>query len=289
MAYGAGTGAGISGVTEFDSFIPEVWSSAVMGFVKSALRFRPMVDDYSAWVSNGGDKIHVPSLSEVTVEDKAENTAIEYDATVESKVTIDINKFKYASKMFETDSLLKAQNSPQILSGYAENLGYALAKQIDVDIASTLTAGLTSGATLSADDALSDAEIQAMLASLGEADLDYREGGLSMVVNPTLYADLLNNPKFVRHDAVGDSKIPSGSLGSIYGLDLQMSNSLGSGGTNVSGIVFHKSACGFAMRQEIKADNQYDIDYLAQKVVFSCMYGSKMIHASRGYKFTNAS
>ena len=65
--------------------------------MRQALRFRPMVDDYSAWVSNGGDKIHVPSLSEVTVEDKAENTAVEYDATVESKVTIDINKFKYAS------------------------------------------------------------------------------------------------------------------------------------------------------------------------------------------------
>jgi len=99
----------------------------------------------------------------------------------------------------------------------------------------------------------------------------------------------LNNPKFVRHDAVGDSKIPSGALGSIYGINLSMSNSLASSGTAVSGVVFHKSACGFAMRQEVKADSQYDIDYLAQKVVFSCMYGSKIIHATRGYKFTNAS
>ena len=33
--------------------------------------------------------------------------------------------------------------------------------------------------------------IEAILATLGEADVDYRDGNVNMVVNPTMYADLL--------------------------------------------------------------------------------------------------
>ena len=60
--------SGISGNTEFDVFIPEVWSSAVEGFLRSKLMFREMVTDYSSFVVSGGDKINVPSLSEVGVQ-----------------------------------------------------------------------------------------------------------------------------------------------------------------------------------------------------------------------------
>ena len=288
MAYGVATGAGISGVTEADVFIPEIWSSAVSGYLERALRFKGMVEDYSALVSGGSDTIHVPSISEVTVQDKAENTAVEYDATVETKVSLAINKHKYASKMFEQDALRKAQDSGLLLSAYASNMGYALAKQLDQDIATELTGNLSSGATLATDDTITDAELEAMLASLGEADMDYRDGQLSMVVNPTVYADLLNNPKFVRYDSLGKSNVPSGRLGEIFGIGIEMSNALASSGTAVSGIVFHKSACAFAMQQQIQAQSQFDIDFLSVKTVFDCAYGVKMIHASRGYKFTNA-
>ena len=74
---------------------------------------------------------------------------------------------------------------------------------------------------------ITDAEIEAALASLGEADLDYRDGNLTFVVNPTLYADLLNNPKFVRYDALGTAgTIANGRLGEIYGIPVEMSNAL---------------------------------------------------------------
>ena len=36
MAYGAGSGAGISGLTEVDVFIPELWSDAVFGYLERA-------------------------------------------------------------------------------------------------------------------------------------------------------------------------------------------------------------------------------------------------------------
>ena len=287
MSYGAGTGAGISGLTEVDAFIPELWSEAVFGFLQRALKWNDKVDDFSSLVQCAGDRIHVPSISEVAVQDKSENTAVEYDATTESKVSLVIDKHKYASKMFEDIAL--AQSNPGLLERYSEALGYAMAKQIDQDICSMITAGISSGATLGTDDTLTDAELETALASLGEADLDYRDGNLTFMVNPTMYADMLNNPKFVRYDALGRSNIPSGRLGEIYGIPVEMSNALATGGTAVSGVIFHKTAGAVAFQQGVNSRAQYDIDYLATKVVFDAVYGVKIIHATRGYKFTNAS
>lgn len=289
MSYGVGTGAGISGVTEFDVFIPEVWSKAVEGFLRSKLMFRDMVTDYSSFVANGGDKINVPSLSEVGVQGKTENTVIQYDATTETSVQIAIDKHKYASKMFE--DIAKIQSNGDLVAQYASIMGYALAKQIDTDLVSSLSDGSTglnlTGITTGDDNTLTDGNIESILATLGEADLDYRDGNVWMVVNPTIYADLLHNDKFVRYDALGSSNVSSGQLGSIFGMKVAMSNIVGSADTGNAGMVFDSSACGFAMQQEIKAEAQRDIDYLADKVVFSCLYGSKVIHRNRGLLITN--
>jgi hypothetical protein len=99
----------------------------------------------------------------------------------------------------------------------------------------------------------------------------------------------LSNAKFVRYDSLGTSKIPSGRLGEIFGIGVEMSNTLGTGGTSVSGMVFHKSAAAIAFQQGVRSQAQYDIDYLSTKVVFDAVYGTKIIHPTRGYKFTNAS
>ena len=73
-----------------------------------------------------------------------------------------------------------------------------------------------------------------------------------MVVNPTLFADILNPSGgiaqyFIRNDAVGEGNhgLRSGMIGSLYGIDVYMSNTVSSSGTDgvVAGAVFHKSAC----------------------------------------------
>jgi len=289
MAYGVGTGAGITGNTEFDVFIPEIWSSAVEGFLRSKLMFRDMVTDYSSFVVSGGDKINVPSLSEVGAVQKVQNTVLQYDATTETSVQIAIDKQYYSSKMFEDISLI--QSNGDLVAQYASIMGYALAKQVDTDLVASLTDGSTglnlTGITTGDDNVLTDANIESILATLGEADIDYRDGNVWMVVNPTIYADLLHNDKFVRYDSLGSSNVASGQLGSIFGMKVAMSNIVASGNTGNAGMVFDSSACGFAMQKEIGAESQRDIDYLADKVVFSCLYGSKVIHRGRGLLITN--
>ena len=100
MAYGS-IGAGNTGLTEVNVFIPELWSEYVYDYLQRKLVFRPLVDDFSELVAGKGDVIHVPMLSETGVQTKDENTAISYDTDAGATSDITINQHKYVSKLFE--------------------------------------------------------------------------------------------------------------------------------------------------------------------------------------------
>jgi hypothetical protein len=170
--------------------------------------------------------------------------------------------------------VLQVQSSYDLISAYGKAMGYALAKQVDSDIAAQLIT-VNNGATLTTDDQITAAEFEAAIANLGENDIDYTSGDVFFVVNPTLYADMLNpagtfGASFVRSDITGfnsdNSPALSGVVGRLMGMPVLMSNSLSAGGTNVSGVIYHKSACAMAVQRDIDVKNQYDIDVLGTKV-----------------------
>jgi len=284
MATGA-LGAGNTGLTEVDAFIPELWSNYVYGYLQRKLVFRPLVDDFSEFFSGSGDKITIPQLSELAVRTKAENSAVTYEYGESTPPTLTISEHKYVAKTFEDIAVIQAKEG--LVSRYAQSFGYALAKDIDSFIASKLIT-VSSGATLATDDVIVQAEQEAAIASLGEADLDYRDGNLVWAVNPTVYADLLMQDRLVRFDALGSGgQIKSGMVDKAYGMPVVMTNALGTGGTEVSSVIFDRSAVGFAMQQGVRMQAEYDLDYLATKVVADVLYGGSLINATWGYKFTN--
>ena len=177
-------------------------------------------------------------------------------------------------------------------------MGEALARQVDTDIWAELD-GLNATMDLSADNTLTSAKFEEALAVLGEADIPYMDGECAMVVNPTLFADILNpsagiSQYFIRNDAVGEGNrgLRSGMVGSLYGIDLYMSNTVSSAladGT-VAGAIFHRTACAFASQQEVRVQSEYSIDALGTKVVSDLMYGVKKIDDSdnkKGITFLN--
>jgi len=290
MAYG-NIGAGNTGLTEVNVFIPELWSEYVYDYLQRKLVFRPLVDDFSELVQGKGDVIHVPMLSETGVATKAENTAIQYDTDAGSTSDITINQHKYVSKLFEDIAVIQA--NPGMVEKYSQAFGYALAKEIDAHIASkliTVNNGASDDTNLGTDNVISASELQGALASLGEADLDYRDGELILAVNPTVYADLLNEDRLVRFDSTGQANggMLSGVVEKAYGMPVIMSNAIGSGASDVAGVIFHKTTVGFAMQQDIRMQSEYDIDYLGTKVVADALYGCALIHSTRGHIFTNA-
>ena len=285
-----------TGVTQ--DFLPELWADLIYKFFDEKLVFKNTVEDYSALVQNGGDTVHIPEIAKMSASSLTDGAQISYVAPAETNTQLSIDKHFYSAKMF-TD-VLQVQSSYDLISAYAKAMSSALAKQVDSDIAAQLIQ-VNQGATLATDDQITANEFEAAIAVLGENDSDYTSGDVYFVVNPTLYADMLNpagtfGAAFVRSDITGfnseNSPALTGVVGRLMGMPVLMSNSLSSGGTNVSGVIYHKSACAMAVQRDIDVKESYDIDFLATKIVAHTLYGVKLLDDSdniRGYKFTNAS
>lgn len=285
-----------TGVTQY--FIPEIWGDLIYKYFEEKLVFKNTIEDYSSLVQGSGKIIHIPEIAKMTASSLTDGGQVSYVAPAETETQLTINKNYYSAKLF-TDVLL-VQSNFDLISSYAKAMGYALAKQIDSDIASELIT-VNQGATLTTDDQITAAEFETAIANLGENDIDYTSGDVFFVVNPTLYADMVNpagtfGASFVRADISGfnsgDSPALTGVMGTLMGMPVLMSNSLSAGGTNVSGVIYHRSACAIAVQRDIDVKQQFDIDVLGTKVVAHTLYGVKKLDDSdniRGYKFTNAS
>tara|TARA_R100001082_G_C4334108_1_gene147043 strand:+ start:167 stop:1066 length:900 start_codon:yes stop_codon:yes gene_type:complete len=282
-----------------DDFVPELWSDGIYRYFERGTVFKNLIEDYSSMVKGSGDILNIPQIDFDASSDKAANTLVTYDATATTVTQLAINKHKYNAMLFE--DVLLIQSNADLVSKYTQMFGEALARAVDADIWAELD-GVNEGATLSADDALTDAEFQAALANLGENDVPYMDGGVSMVVNPTLMADILDpaagvSRNFWRADAGGDGSAlieggTKGFIGKLFGINVYMSNTVATAGTAISGALFHKSAAVCAVQQDVRVQAEYSIDALGTKVVADMIYGAKLIDSAnnkKGYKFTNAS
>jgi hypothetical protein len=279
-------------VTTEQYFIPEIWADGIYKYFDRKTVFRGLVDDYSALVSGKGygDAINVPEMSIITATAKSAGADVAYDATATTTTQLALNKHKYVAKLFEDIALI--QSEADLVAKYSRMMGEALARQVDADIWAELD-GLNQSQDLSGDNTLTAGVFESVLATLGENDIPYMDGECSMVVNPTLFADILNPSGgiaqyFIRNDAVGEGNrgLRSGMVGSLYGIDVYMSNTVSSSGTDgtVAGAVFHKSACVFASQQEVRVQSEYSIDALGTKLVSDLLYGCKIIDDSDNIK-----
>jgi hypothetical protein len=284
-------------------FIPEIWADGIYKYFERKSVFRGLVDDYSALFSDKGygDVLHIPEMSLISASDKSAGADVSYDATATTETQLVVNKHKYVAKLFEDLTLI--QSEADLVEKYSRMMGEALSRQVDADIWSELQ-NLEDSLNLSADDTLTAGKFEEALATLGEADIPYMDGECAMVVNPTLFADILNPSAgiaqfFIRNDAVGEGNrgLRSGLVGSLYGIDVYMSNTVdtanegGAGANTISGAIFHKSAVAFASQQDVRVQSEYSIDALGTKVVADLLYGVKRIDDTdnkKGLKIRNA-
>ena len=282
-----------------DDFVPELWSDGIYRYFERGTVFKNLVEDYSSLVKGAGDTVNIPQIDLVASASKAANTLITYDATATTVTQLAIDQHKYNAMLFE--DILGIQSNADLVSKYTQMFGEALSRAVDATIWGELD-GVNQGATLAADDAMTAAEFQAALANLGENDVPYMDGDCSFVVNPTLAADIMDpsagiSKNFWRADASGSGTVlydgaTKGFIGKLFGINVYMSNTIATGGTDISGAIFHKSAAVCAVQQDVRVQAEYSVDALGTKVVADMIYGAKLLDSAsnkRGYKLTNAS
>lgn len=276
--------------TELAVFIPELWAEAVRASFKKNLVLANLGVDYSSLLASGGDKVHIPSVADVAnIATKAPHVPVNYTNATEDEIAINVTTHSYASAMVE--DMGKVQSSSDLLSMYADSIGYKMALGFDASLETTLAltteciniAGNTVAKTI---DAATLAHISKVVM---ENDCPLNE--CTLVLNPTLYASLFRIDDFIHISKTNTANIQNGLVGSVMGMDVVLSNNITSTNHNdavdsddgalnnanvLGGFVVHNQGLAYAFSKQPTIESEYDIDFIAHKMVGDMIYGSAL-------------
>ena len=277
--------------TELAVFIPEIWAQAVRASFKKSLVMTNVGTDYSSLVTAGGDTVNIPSVADVAdAATKAPHVPVNYTNATEDSLALALTSHKYASAMVEDMGVVQANSD--LLSMYADSIGYKLALGFETEVEAALAltteciniAGNTVAKTI---DALTLAHISKVVM---ENDCPLNE--CTMILNPTLYASLFRIDDFIHISKTAMADVPNGLVGSVMGMDVVLSNNITSTNANsavdsddgaltndnvLGGFVVHNSALAYGFSKAPSVSSEYDIDYIAHKLVGDYIGGAKLV------------
>jgi len=208
-----------------------------------------------------GQILHMGRISDLTATSKTENSAISYETTTETEDTLTIDTYTYAA--FAIEDVVKPMVSIDLINKYMPKIGYALAKALDTEIAAliddgtitqtvgTLASGLSYDNIVRADQYLNDG--------------DTPDEDRCIIISNAEKAHWLKMDQFINRDY---QEIRQGLLGSVLNYPIFVSNNTNGDNTNGhDSVMMHKSAIMAAVQIQPNIKTDYDIDYLAAKVV----------------------
>ena len=277
--------------TELAVFIPEIWAQAVRASFKKGLVLGNLGTDFSSLVSGGGDIVHIPSVADVAnIATKDPHVPVNYTNATEDKIDLNVTTHSYSSAMI--DDMGKIQANSDLLSMYADSIGYKLALGFDTSLEATLALtteciNIAGNAVAKTIDALTLAHISKVVM---ENDCPLNE--CTLVLNPTLYASLFRIDDFIHISKTNTANVQTGLVGQVMGMDVVLCNNISSTNHNdavdsddgalnnanvLGGFVVHNSALAYAFSKAPTVESKYDMDYIAHKLVGDMIYGSALV------------
>jgi hypothetical protein len=265
------------------NFIPELWRDAILDYAERKFDLKNRVLDFSSLMSEGGDILHIPKVTEETAASKTAGTAVTYTNNTDGKVDLTVNQHHYEAKRI--DDIVRVQESADLFNAYAQSMGYALAKKVENYIAvDILQAATGNDVTLAADNTATTALVRSGLQKLLDAGYDYTDGETFLYASPAFYMSLLSLGDFTEAQKRGDGVGPnvSGKVIQAYGMDIIASTDWDDdGGTgDESASIFNRNGVYFAQQVAPRVQSAYDIDHLATSVVADVLFGAVLSHGA---------
>jgi len=276
-------------ITTGDVFLPEIWSREVQRATEATLVLANLVKRFDDELTDGGDLLRVPLVSNLTANAKAANVQVTLNAPTETQFTMNINRHFEASYLVE--DRLKAQSKYNLLDQYSGKAGYAISTQIDSDLAG-LYSGLAQNVGNSTTD-ITDANIVRAIQYLDDANAPQTDR--YFVIKPAGLAHIRLIDKFSRWDALGlaagpaagagglanvTSVVrrigPNGFVGTIYNLEVYMSTNLTEeSGTSdtIHNLLFQKEAFALGVQLQPRTQFQYKQEYLGMLATSDAIWG----------------
>ena len=267
--------------TELAVFVPELWSDAVRASFKKNVVLASPGTDMSSLISSGGDIIRIPTVADVpAVVAKAAHVAFDYTSATEDAFTLTCTTHNVTGTMVADIGVI--QSSSDLLTRYADSIGYRLALGFDAQVETALALtteciNIAGNAVAKTIDALTLRHISMVVM---ENDCPLNE--CTMILNPTLYSSLFQIDDFIHVSKTGAANVENGFVGTLMGMNVLLSNNITStnhndavdsdngaltNGNVLGGFVLHNSALAYAFSQRPRVQAEYSIDHLAHKLI----------------------
>ena len=282
MATGfADTSTGQEVDTELAVFVPELWSDGVRASFKKNVVLASPGTDMSSLIASGGDIIRIPTVADVpAVVAKAAHVAFSYTSATEDAFTLTCTTHNVTGTMVADIGAI--QSSSDLLTRYADSIGYRLALGFDAQVETALALtteciNIAGNAVAKTIDALTLRHISMVVM---ENDCPLNE--CTMILNPTLYSSLFQIDDFIHVSKTGAANVENGFVGTLMGMNVLLSNNITStnhndavdsdngaltNGNVLGGFVLHNSALAYAFSQKPRVQAEYSIDHLAHKLI----------------------
>ena len=299
-------------VTTGATFIPEIWSDEIVAAYKKNLVLANIVNKMNH-VGKKGDTIHIPKPTRGAATAKAANTEVTLIAATEADVAVSINKHYEYSRLIE--DIVDVQAQPSLRKFYTEDAGYALAVQIDSDLGALgKTFGDDNGSgsdwvhsnsfyidagngiaayavdTVAATDVFTDLAFRELVKQLDDNDVPM--DGRFLVIPPSVRSTIMGIDRYQSSDFVDGRGVMNGQLGSLYGIDIYVSNNLpvvAAAGDNSASAVDTMGAImgqrdGMVLVEQlgVRTQTQYKQEFLGDLMTADTIYGVKTVRPESG-------
>ena len=247
-------------------------------------------------VAKKRDSIHIPTISNPTTSEKRASTQVTLTAVSETDNVITLDKHYQVSYLFEDFAMV--QSAYDLRKYYTQKAGYALALQIDDDVAALEASisdttpdhwiegdGTDAAKGSSAAVSLTQDGLLVAIRLLDEANVP--EEGRFLIASPKCKAQLLSIDAFTLYQNIGRTKeIQKGQFGEIYGVKVFVTNNLHSDNSVNVSCLGHPDAIVSVIQKDVRVQAQYLQDYLATLLTCDVIYGVKILRTDHAVVIT---
>lgn len=275
--------------TTLASFIPSKWGEMINTFFMSKLYMASFFENRSSELADGGSVLYTPNITEMTATAKANATAVALNNTTETKVTLTVDQWYEASFAIEDREAAQVKKSYSLQKRYAEVAGHAVAKKLEVAIA-TLFAGFSNSVGSSTAN-IADSDLRSALGYIAAANIDTNDFvNLSWFFDASVvWNQLMGIDKFVLNiNSPEADPVGKGVVGRLYGIPVKASTNIQyvSGTTGRNNALAHRDAIHFATSPlgvmseggmvgsaGVRVQSNYIPDYLSTVTTADILYG----------------
>jgi hypothetical protein len=277
----------------FSAFTPKIWSPRVYMFFKAKLAAAPFFQDYSSDVDAGGNTVAIPKVAaSFSAGDVTTTGGVIASTNVNDTNTIlTLNQWKAVAYDISDYQYAQLTKSWNVKNGYAQAMGYALAKTFD-------TALLANGSSVTP--VVGDSSKYLLSTSLEkafgilESNSVPKEDCVFFVHPKTYWNTIMAISKYYDASQFGKPSVPQGAHDMLYGVPVVITSQipLGTDGTEggYRNLLVHKSAIVYAMNMMPGADStgirlqEKETSDLKKRIIADINYGTAVLNALAGVR-----